>query len=95
MNESRSPQDEMLWKKAKKRVDFKRHLFTYILVNGFLWAIWFFTGEYEHGQRFPWPLWATLGWGIGLAFNFYSAYIDNKGDAVEREYEKLKRERGA
>ena len=82
--------ERMLWKQAKKRVAFRRHLFTYIIINGFLWALWFFTGRDEDGDQFPWPVWSTLGWGIGLAFDFYSAYFGNRVNAVEREYEKLK-----
>jgi hypothetical protein len=82
--------DRLIWKQAKKRVGFRRHLTTYLLVNGFLWALWLFSGREADENGFPWPLWATLGWGFGLAFNFYHAYLDNKVDAVEREYEKLK-----
>jgi hypothetical protein len=35
--------DEQLWRIAKKRAGFKKHLATYIIINGFLWAVWFFT----------------------------------------------------
>jgi hypothetical protein len=89
MNEQMTEKERLLWQQAKKRVDFRRHLATYIIVNGFLWALWFFTGRKHAGGNFPWPIWPTLGWGIGLAFNFYSAYFNNIS-AVEREYEKLK-----
>ncbi|HLG03619.1 MAG TPA: 2TM domain-containing protein [Bacteroidia bacterium] len=93
MNEPTSERDRLLWKQAKLRVAFRRHLYTYIVINAFLWAMWFFGDRnYVHEHvRWPWPLWVTLGWGIGIAFNFYHAYIDNKADAVEREYEKLKK----
>ena len=39
------PQDKdpQLWEIAKKRVEFKSHLTTYIIVNAFFWAIWYFT----------------------------------------------------
>lgn len=33
-------------------------------------------------------------WGIGLAFNYADAYLYNAKDSIEREYEKLKKERG-
>lgn len=93
MNEQLTEKERLLWKQAKKRVGFRRHLATYIIVNGFLWATWFLTGRdfyYDNNMRIPWPLWATLGWGIGLAFDFYGAYVVNKTGAVEKEYEKLK-----
>lgn len=88
--EPTTEKEKMLWKMAKKRVAFRKHLFTYIVVNGFLWMIWFFLGVTTHVNGVPWPAWPMVGWGVGLAFNFYSAYFDNRADAVEREYEKLK-----
>ena len=80
---------------AKKRAEFKKHLYTYIIINGFLWAIWFIT-EGNHEEEISWitawPIWPTLGWGIGIAFDYVGAYHSSKADMVEREYEKLKRE---
>ncbi len=83
--------DPELWKIAQKRASFKRHLSTYIIVNCFFWLLWFFTDNDWHGSA-PWPVWPMLGWGIGLAFNYYDAYGD-KSTSVDKEYEKLKRER--
>jgi hypothetical protein len=89
-------QDERLWKIAKKRAAFKQHLSIYVLVNLFLWGIWWFTQGHDgstHGV--PWPAWTTLGWGLGLGFNYFSAYgSPDKQTAVEQEYEKLLREQG-
>ncbi len=78
--------DDQLWQQAKARADFKTHLTTYTIINGMLWLIWIFTaGTDSH----PWPIWPTLGWGIGVLFNYLSVYKFT--DTVEREYEKLKR----
>lgn len=87
--------DEELWRIAKKRVSFKRHLASYIIVNGFLWALWYFTqGHVDLGdiedKRVPWPIWSTLGWGIGIAFSYYGAYHDNRSDNIMKEFQKLK-----
>ena len=85
--------DEALWEIAKRRAGFKSHLTSYLIVNAFLWAIWYFTQHSytdDEGYMFPWPMWPTLGWGIGLAFHFADAYIFPKSNAVEREYQKLK-----
>ncbi|MES2648440.1 MAG: 2TM domain-containing protein [Bacteroidota bacterium] len=87
--------DERLWKVARKRAAFKRHLSIYFLVNLFLWAIWWFTTESRaiFTGSIPWPLWTTLGWGLGLAFNYLDAYgAADKESAIEKEYEKLKAE---
>ncbi|RYZ32411.1 MAG: 2TM domain-containing protein, partial [Sphingobacteriales bacterium] len=42
-----------------------------------------------------WPLWTTLGWGIGLISHYFSVYHGfNEKNLAEREYEKLKRTHG-
>lgn len=89
--------DEKLWRMAKKRAAFKRHLFSYVLVNSFLWVIWFFSGHftssyydgYNEGFHFPWPLFIMFFWGIGLAFDFFHSYYGYKENMIEKEYRKL------
>lgn len=82
--------DPALWELAKKRAGFKSHLVTYIVVNAFFWAIWYFTRQdVNDGSRFPWPVWPMLGWGIGIAFHFAEAYLFPKANTVENEYQKL------
>jgi len=83
--------DPVLWEIANKRAGFKSHLVTYLIVNGFFWALWYFSGEHFNEDEFvPWPVWPMLGWGIGLAFNYVDAYILPKANMVEKEYQKLK-----
>ncbi|MCD6067516.1 MAG: hypothetical protein K0S33_2342 [Bacteroidetes bacterium] len=83
--------DELRWKIAKKRVAFKRALLAYVIVNGFLWCLWFFTGMEKTDQFIPWPLWSMLGWGIGLVFQYFGAYVfHDKTEAIEKEYTKMK-----
>jgi hypothetical protein len=77
--------DEQLWQQAKSRADFKTHLATYLIVNGMLWLAWLVTGGIN---SYPWPIWPTLGWGIGVLLNYLSVYKFT--NTVEREYEKLK-----
>jgi hypothetical protein len=90
--------DPALWDIAQKRASFKRHLATYLVINAFLWVLWYFTGRHSaieidaddmHWNYFPWPLWTTIGWGIGLAFHFAGAYIYPHANTVEKEYQKL------
>ncbi|HQQ94646.1 MAG TPA: 2TM domain-containing protein [Bacteroidia bacterium] len=80
--------DKALWKLAKARVAFKRHAFTYLIVNAFFWAIWFAGEEHKTESGMPWPIWPMLGWGIGLAFQYMGAYFPS--NSVENEYNKLK-----
>ena len=85
--------DPHLWEIAQRRASFKSHLATYIVVNIFLWGVWYFTNQrYDH-NGFPWPVWATFGWGIGIFFHFMGAYVFPKANSVEKEYEKLTRDK--
>lgn len=84
--------DPQLWEIAQRRASFKSHFAYYLVINGFLWAIWTFAGgRSEHYGGLPWPIWPTLGWGIGLLFHFMGAYVYPQSNSVEREYEKLSR----
>lgn len=79
--------DENLWKIARNRADFKKRLLVYLFVNLFLWSIWVFS-IFRNGIHFPWPVFPTVGWGIGIFFNWLGAY-HNDSSLAEREYNKL------
>jgi hypothetical protein len=87
--------NDPLMEMAKERVAFKRHAVVYILVNLFLWVLYFWGDgdrSYSHGRfDIPWPLFTMFGWGIGLGSHYFKAYKGNN-DAVQKEYEKLKQE---
>ena len=85
--------DQELWRIAKKRVGFRRHLATYMIINGFLWALWYFTdhkNDDDENGGVPWPIFPMLGWGIGLMFSYLNAYVFIKHDSVQKEYDRLK-----
>jgi hypothetical protein len=88
------PRDEKLWRIARRRAEFRKSLYSYIFVNGFFWAIWWFTTGRLGNFGFPWPVWVMLGWGVGLAKQYYDAYHGDKEFVAEKEYEKLKRKHG-
>ena len=83
--------DPFLWEIARKRASFKSHLLTYLVVNAFLWALWYFSNSDEASTGWPWPIWPTFGWGIGVLFHYLGAYVYPEENSVESEYEKLKR----
>ena len=85
--------DKLLWREARKRVEFKKHLFVYVTVNVFLWLMWyFFTSPQGQGEGgIPWPVFTTFGWGFGVFWHFIGTYfLGNKINQVEKEYRKLK-----
>ena len=80
--------EKELWRLAKKRADFKKSLYSYFAVIPFLWAIWWFTiGRYAGFGAHTWPIYATLGWGLGLVISYYEAY--KAPGLKEKEYHKL------
>ena len=88
--DNKQDRDPILWEIAEKRASFKNHVGTYIVVIGFLWSIWFFTGGRTYGAHsIPWPVYPMLGWGIGLAFHFFGAYVYPKSNSTQREYERM------
>ncbi len=87
---SRDPQ---IWEIAQRRVSFKYHFVSYVIINAFLWIVWAMSGGENDHNGLPWAIWPTLGWGIGLLFHFLGAYVFPKQNAVEKEYEKLMKEK--
>ena len=80
--------EEELREEAKKRIGFKAHLSAYIIVNIFLWGLWFVTSP----TAYKWPIWPTMGWAVGLAFHYVSVYHINSFFSVEKEMDKLRNE---
>ena len=77
--------DNQLRELAHKRVDFRRHLVVYFVMNSALWVIWWFTG---HG--YAWPIWPMAGWGVGVLFHYVFDYRSSKFFSDDEEYKKLK-----
>jgi len=85
--------DAELRRKAEKIAEKKRgfyiHILVYLFVNILLYAIWLTTGGLG---TFPWPIFVTIGWGIGVAAHIFVTFgkgIDNS-KMVEKEYQRLK-----
>jgi len=64
---------ETALKQIKKRRDFRSHLVVYVLVNLLLWGIWV-VGGVSDGFGFPWPVFVTAGWGVGVLINAWDTY---------------------
>ncbi len=57
-------------KRLKKRGELRSHLVVYLLVNAVLWGIW----AVGDGGGFPWPVFVTGGWGVGLLLDAWETY---------------------
>jgi hypothetical protein len=86
--------EQELWARARKRaedkVGFFIHLSFYILVNALFIFLWWWAGG-----GFPWFLFITVFWGIGLVAHGIGAFLSDgyTERMTEREYERLKGER--
>ncbi|MBN2728586.1 MAG: 2TM domain-containing protein [Bacteroidales bacterium] len=85
------PNDKELMKAAKARVAFKTHFMIFIMGNILIWLIWLMM-YYVFEVTFPWALFPTIGWGVGLAFHFFIVFKWNE-KWVEKEYQRLKTEK--
>jgi hypothetical protein len=84
--------NEKLWQLATQRAKFKGHVLTYVLVNIFLWIIWFITSNNEIKEAefiMPWPAWASIGWGFSLVLKYFRLYHGNTEEQIQKEYDKL------
>lgn len=77
---------------AKEKVGFYTHFAAYVFVNLFLIAIWWITSG---PGTFPWFIFVTFGWGIGIAAHYFGAFHGTAYTerVAEREYRRLKGER--
>ena len=54
--------DPDLWRIAQKRAKFKKHVFTYVVINSFFWILWLINSGENYYGGLPWPIWPMLGW---------------------------------
>jgi hypothetical protein len=75
----------------KKRRDFKAHLVAYVVINLVVWGIWLVIALTTSGSWWPWPVFLTLAWGIGIVMNAWDVYFRRpitEAD-VRREIERM------
>ncbi|WP_446717940.1 2TM domain-containing protein [Dyadobacter sp. OTU695] len=59
--------------KENAKKGFRIHLLVFVLVTPAIWLIWYFSGK-----AYPWPLWSTPAWGIGLLFHYLGVFVFKK-----------------
>ncbi|MBC7870217.1 MAG: protein kinase [Chitinophagaceae bacterium] len=79
-------------KRMEERLGFYTHLAIYLCVNIGLWGIWLFSGT-----GFPWPMFTTFFWGMGMLghtadyYNKYGGGRDKREEMIQREIERERR----
>ncbi len=69
---------------AEARYGFRWNLAWYVIIDVLLVGVWFYNG---HG--FFWPAFVIVGWGIGVAANYWVAYRQSDKTWVDRETDKI------
>lgn len=49
---------------------FRIHLLVFLLVTPIIWLVWYITD-----RTYPWPLWSTPAWAIGILFHYLGVYV--------------------
>src|SRR5574344_1940255 len=90
--------DIALIKQAQKRVNFKIHCWIYVLVNLFIWLLWYFifknteeVATTHHDVFFKFAIFTSLAWMLILISHYLIVYKWNK-TLVEKELSKLKKD---
>jgi hypothetical protein len=102
--------DEEIRRLAIQRVRRKRrffsHLTVYLIVNAFLWLMWALSASgiavaygwgMMRGTAFPWPVFVTVFWGIGLISHGLGVFAFHGGweqKEIDREIEQIKKGKG-
>jgi hypothetical protein len=76
--------------RLKERRGFYMHLGVYVIVN----AILFFTWLISTPGAYYWPVWTTLGWGIGISFHGFSVLVGKNEPSESRIAREVDRMRG-
>jgi serine/threonine-protein kinase len=113
--EASLPEEERIRRRIEKRYKERQgliiHFVAYLLVNLMLWGLWAtdVLGPIIQQEapdvatiilEFPWPIFVTFGWGIGMVAHFmdyYSKYgpgAERRERAIQREIERYRQESG-
>lgn len=70
---------------AGNRTAFRIHATVFVGVNLLLIAIWAMTWQLNDATSYPWFVFVTLGWGIGLAAHYAAARRHLTGQAAQAQ----------
>ena len=85
-------------KRVRRKRGFFSHLTVYLIVNAFLWCMWALStsgyGWGMHGTSFPWPIFVTVFWGIGLVSHGLGVFAFHGGweqKEIDKEIAQIKK----
>jgi membrane protein YdbS with pleckstrin-like domain len=55
------------------KLGFKIHFLVFLLIAPAIWLIWYLTNT-----TYPWPLWSTPAWALGVIFHYLGAFVFKK-----------------
>lgn len=56
-----------------RKKGFKIHLIVFLLATPAIWLVWYLTDS-----SYPWPLWSTPAWAVGVLFHYLGVYVFNR-----------------
>jgi hypothetical protein len=73
--------------RLRKRRELGAHVLVYLMVNGFLVAVWAVTSP----DSLFWPMFPMAGWGVGLVMHAWDVYRGDEfmEEAIQREMARL------
>lgn len=55
------------------KLGFRIHLLAFIVLTPIIWLVWYLTDT-----TYPWPLWTTPGWAVGVLFHYLGVFVFGK-----------------
>jgi len=65
--------NEATFTPVNPRKGFRIHLLVFLLATPAIWIVWYLTDS-----TYPWPLWSTPAWAIGVLFHYLGVYVFKK-----------------
>ncbi|MDN3593802.1 2TM domain-containing protein [Zunongwangia endophytica] len=73
---------------AREKMENLKQFYAHLIIFVFVNLVFLSFNYYKNYIEFPWVLWGTFGWGIGLGFDYLKAF--DKNLFLARDWEKRK-----
>lgn len=55
------------------KLGFRIHLLAFVVLTPVIWLVWYVTDT-----TYPWPLYSTPAWAVGVLFHYLGAFVFHK-----------------